>query len=89
MFQLLNLSVTVQWAYRDLTNDNDVKIVLNGLSESVAMRMREQGFNCKAVCINHNRTPAVLEKNNIMEWIFDNAEISHVLTQMQPMLHRV
>ncbi|MFA9424550.1 MAG: DNA polymerase IV [Sedimentibacter sp.] len=39
-------------AYRDLENDTDVKIVLNALAESVAMRMREQGFKCKTVCIN-------------------------------------
>ena len=39
-------------AYRDLINNNDVKIVINALSESVAMRMREQGFKCKTVEIN-------------------------------------
>lgn len=38
--------------YRDLEDDNDVKIVLNALSESVAMRMREQGFKCKTVCVH-------------------------------------
>lgn len=39
-------------AYRDLEDDADVKIVLNALAESVAMRLREQGLKCKTVAIN-------------------------------------
>ncbi len=39
-------------APRDLENDNDVKIMMYVLAESVARRMREQGFRCKTVCIS-------------------------------------
>lgn len=38
--------------YRDLENENDVAIVFNALSESVAMRLREQGFKASVVSIN-------------------------------------
>lgn len=38
--------------YRDLENDDDVIIVLNALAESVAMRMREQGFKGSNVSIS-------------------------------------
>ncbi|MFA9380705.1 MAG: DNA polymerase IV [Acetanaerobacterium sp.] len=37
---------------RDLVNEEDAKIVMYVLSESVAARMREQGFKCKTVAIN-------------------------------------
>ncbi len=39
-------------APRDLENDSDVKIMMYVLTESVARRMREQGFRCKTVCIS-------------------------------------
>ncbi|MEI6579123.1 MAG: DNA polymerase IV [Eubacteriales bacterium] len=39
-------------APRDLEDENDVKILLYVLTESVTRRMREQGFRCKTVCIN-------------------------------------
>lgn len=38
--------------YRDLENENDVAIVFNALSESVAMRLREQGFKASVVSIS-------------------------------------
>lgn len=34
---------------RDLQNDQDVKIVLYGLAESVGARLRENGFRCRVV----------------------------------------
>lgn len=34
---------------RDLVNDEDVKIILYVLSESVAARLRENGFKCRTV----------------------------------------
>ena len=37
---------------RDLVNDLDVKIILMALSESVASRLRENGFQCKVVEIS-------------------------------------
>ena len=37
---------------RDLVNDLDVKIILMALSESVASRLRENGFQCKGVEIS-------------------------------------
>ena len=37
---------------RDLVNDLDVKIILIALSESVASRLRENGFRCKVVEIS-------------------------------------
>ena len=37
---------------RDLVNDLDVKIILMALSESVASRLRENGFRCKVVEIS-------------------------------------
>ncbi len=37
---------------RDLLNEEDVKIIIYVLSESVAARMREQGFRCKTVSIS-------------------------------------
>ena len=37
---------------RDLTSDEDVKIILYVLSESVAARLRENGFRCKTVEIS-------------------------------------
>ena len=37
---------------RDLENEEDVKIISYVLSESVAARMREQGFRCKTVSIS-------------------------------------
>ena len=37
---------------RDLVNDLDVKIILMALSESVASRLRENGFQCKEVEIS-------------------------------------
>ena len=37
---------------RDLVNDLDVKIILIALSESVASRLRENGFQCKVVEIS-------------------------------------
>lgn len=37
---------------RDLVNDLDVKIILMTLSESVASRLRENGFQCKVVEIS-------------------------------------
>lgn len=37
---------------RDLTTDEDVKIILYVLSESVAARLRENGFRCKTVEIS-------------------------------------
>lgn len=39
-------------APRDLENDQDVKIILHVLSDSVARRLREQGFKGRIVCIN-------------------------------------
>lgn len=39
-------------APRDLKNDGDVKIILYVLADSVARRMREQGFKGRTVCIN-------------------------------------
>ncbi|MGI6248922.1 MAG: DNA polymerase Y family protein [Acutalibacteraceae bacterium] len=38
-------------APRDLENEQDVKVLMYVLGESVARRMREQGFCCKTVCI--------------------------------------
>lgn len=38
--------------YRDLENDDDVKIVLYILAESVAARLRENGFRCRVVEIS-------------------------------------
>ncbi len=38
--------------HRDLENDEDVKIVLYILSESVAARLRENGFRCRVVEIS-------------------------------------
>ena len=37
---------------RDLVNDQDVKIVLTILAESVAVRLRENGFKCRVVEIS-------------------------------------
>lgn len=37
---------------RDLVNDLDVKIILMALSESVASRLRENGFQCKVIEIS-------------------------------------
>lgn len=37
---------------RDLVNDLDVKIILTALSESVASRLRENGFQCKVIEIS-------------------------------------
>ena len=37
---------------RDLVNDQDVKIVLTVLAESVAARLRENGFKCRVVEIS-------------------------------------
>lgn len=37
---------------RDLTTERDIKIIMYVLSESVASRMREQGFKCKTVSIH-------------------------------------
>ncbi len=37
---------------RDLENDDDVKIVLYVLAESVAARLRENGFRCRTVEIS-------------------------------------
>lgn len=37
---------------RDLENDTDVKILMYVLAESVARRMREQGFQCRTVCLH-------------------------------------
>ena len=37
---------------RDLVNDTDVKIILYVLAESVAARLRENGFKCRVVEIN-------------------------------------
>lgn len=37
---------------RDLENDDDVKLVIYVLSESVASRMREHGFKCRTVQIH-------------------------------------
>lgn len=37
---------------RDLENDEDVKIVLYALAESVAARLRENGFHCRTVEIS-------------------------------------
>lgn len=37
---------------RDLVNEQDVKIIMYVLSESVAARMREQGLKCKTVSIH-------------------------------------
>ena len=39
-------------APRDLKNDEDVKIILYVLADSVARRLREQGFKGRTVCIN-------------------------------------
>jgi len=39
-------------APRDLENENDVKIMMFVLVESVARRMREQGFRCRTLCIS-------------------------------------
>ncbi len=39
-------------APRDLENETDVKIVYYVLAESVARRMREQGFRCRTVCVS-------------------------------------
>jgi DNA polymerase-4 len=39
-------------APRDLENDEDVKIVLSILAESVAVRLRENGFKCRVVEIS-------------------------------------
>ena len=39
-------------APRDLVNDEDVKIILYVLSESVAARLRENGFKCRTVEIS-------------------------------------
>lgn len=39
-------------AYRNLENDNDVRMIIFALSESVSMRMREQGVKCRTVTIN-------------------------------------
>ncbi len=38
--------------HRDLENDEDVKIILYVLSESVAARLRESGFRCRVVEIS-------------------------------------
>lgn len=38
--------------FRDLVNDEDVKIVIYMLSESVAARLRENGFQCRTVEIS-------------------------------------
>ena len=38
--------------FRDLINDEDVKIVIYMLSESVAARLRENGFQCRTVEIS-------------------------------------
>jgi DNA polymerase-4 len=37
---------------RDLENDEDVKIILFVLADSVARRLREQGFKARVVCIS-------------------------------------
>ncbi len=37
---------------RDLTNNEDVKIILFVLADSVARRVREQGFKARTVCIS-------------------------------------
>jgi len=37
---------------RDLTCDEDVKIILYVLSDSVARRLREQGFKARTICIS-------------------------------------
>jgi len=37
---------------RDLLNDEDVKIILYVLADSVARRLREQGFKARTVCIS-------------------------------------
>lgn len=39
-------------AYRDLTSDEDVKILLWSLSESVAIRLRESGLKCTVVTLH-------------------------------------
>ena len=39
-------------APRDLKNDEDVKIILTVLADSVARRLREQGFKGRTVCVN-------------------------------------
>ena len=38
--------------YRDLVNDEDVKIIIYVLAESVAARLRENGFRCRVVEIS-------------------------------------
>ena len=38
--------------YRDLINDEDVKIIIYVLAESVAARLRENGFRCRVVEIS-------------------------------------
>lgn len=38
--------------FRDLVNDDDIKIVIYMLSESVAARLRENGFQCRTVEIS-------------------------------------
>ncbi|MDD2497040.1 MAG: DNA polymerase IV [Desulfitobacteriaceae bacterium] len=48
---------------RDLENNNDVKLVIYLLSESVAARMREHGFKCRTVQIHvRNCDLAVFER---------------------------